>query len=57
MIFDNSVTGTLKIDAFAPLISDGLTIASGGSTIVDSIGGGWILGLKTINNPDVFDRN
>ena len=56
MIYDASVGGNTKIDAISPLIGNALTLGSGGSAMIDTVGQGWIIGNININDQAIFDR-
>ena len=56
MIFNDGTAGNFKFDAVSPIIGNGLTLASNGATMVDTVSGGWIIGNINLLDQSIFDR-
>ena len=56
MIFNDGITGNFRFDAVSPIIGNGLTIASNGATMIDTVSGGWVIGNINLLDQSIFDR-
>jgi hypothetical protein len=56
MVFDSATSGNTAVDSISPIVGNSLTLGSNGATMVDTVGMGWIVGNKKIQDPTKFDR-